>query len=176
MNLPHRRDDFLELLRVQVAAEWEISDFDCVVDGELVSCRYQQSDMFLRRLGLALTGDHGDRDRRLLSLLCVGEGGKEGLSQPSFAAPRFSVSKFSALRPHSHYPCRLCGYRGPRPGLRSDERSDAQLDAAGSISPGNETSLLRGLSGRSPPWHCQRPLTTPYSIRGQEPLSCCSGW
>jgi hypothetical protein len=58
MDLPHRRDDFVELLRAQAAASFAISETDCVVDDELVSCRYQLSDVFLRGLGVALTGDH----------------------------------------------------------------------------------------------------------------------
>lgn len=58
MDLPHRRDSFVELLRAQAEAGFEISETDCVVDDGLVSCRYQSSDMFLRSLGVALTGDH----------------------------------------------------------------------------------------------------------------------
>lgn len=58
MDLSHRRDDFVELIRAQAAASFAISETDCVVHDELVSCRYRLSDTFLRSLDVALTGDH----------------------------------------------------------------------------------------------------------------------
>lgn len=58
LNTPDRRDAFAELLRVQQAAEWKISDSNCVVDQEVVTCRYEQSDVFLRALDVSLAGTH----------------------------------------------------------------------------------------------------------------------
>lgn len=58
MQLPERRDAFVELLRVQVSAGWEVHDFECSIAGESVSCGYEQSDVFLRMMGLVLTGNH----------------------------------------------------------------------------------------------------------------------
>lgn len=58
MQLPERRDAFVELLRVQASAGWEVHDFDCSIAGESVACRYEQSDVFLRMMGLVLTGNH----------------------------------------------------------------------------------------------------------------------
>jgi hypothetical protein len=39
MQLPDRRDAFVDLLRVQASAGCELHDFDCSIDGESVSCR-----------------------------------------------------------------------------------------------------------------------------------------
>lgn len=58
MQLPERRDALVDLLRVQASAGWEAHDFDCSIAGESVSCRYEQSDVFLRMMGLVLTGNH----------------------------------------------------------------------------------------------------------------------
>lgn len=69
MRLPERRDDFVDLLRAQAAAGWEIRNFDCSFDGETVSCRYEQSDVFHRKMGFVLTGNHEYvvRDRLIVS-------------------------------------------------------------------------------------------------------------
>jgi hypothetical protein len=58
MQLPDRRDAFVDLLRVQASAGFEVRDFDCSIAGESVSCRYELNDVFLRMMGLVLTGDH----------------------------------------------------------------------------------------------------------------------
>jgi hypothetical protein len=58
MQAPGGRDAFAEFVRMQAAADWEISEVDCTADGERVLCRYEQSDVFLRGVGVALTGTH----------------------------------------------------------------------------------------------------------------------
>ncbi len=58
MELPGRREAFVELLTLQAAAGWELHDSECQIEGESVSCRYEQSDVFLRKMGVALTGNH----------------------------------------------------------------------------------------------------------------------
>jgi hypothetical protein len=58
MANPQRRDDFADLVRVQQAMGWQLSDSDCVADDDLVTCRYEQGDMFTRALGVSLVGTH----------------------------------------------------------------------------------------------------------------------
>lgn len=58
LNIPERRDAFAEILRVQQAAGWVISDSNCAAAQEVVTCRYEQSDRFLRGLDVSLVGTH----------------------------------------------------------------------------------------------------------------------
>ena len=55
---PDSRDAFAVLLRVQQSAGWEIADSSCVADQGVVTCRYEQSDVFLRALDVRLVGTH----------------------------------------------------------------------------------------------------------------------
>lgn len=58
MWVASRRDVLEETFRAQVAAGWQMADFDCAVDDLVVTCRYVQDDRILRSLGLSLTGTH----------------------------------------------------------------------------------------------------------------------
>lgn len=52
------RAQFRSILEGQREAAYHIEDDACSADGPWVSCRYRQSDAFMDKCGLALTGEH----------------------------------------------------------------------------------------------------------------------
>jgi hypothetical protein len=58
MANPYRRDELVEVFLAQREAGWQLIDSDCELSGITVICQYRQDDIFLRAVGVSLTGIH----------------------------------------------------------------------------------------------------------------------